>query len=64
MATKQKKQFRQLSDDELKQVKGGNIAKLLQDYSGKLLGKKYNADGECTENDQMTIASILKKDLL
>ena len=60
----QEKKFRELSDDELKQVKGGNIANPLQDYSGKLLGKKYDVNVECTENDQMTIASIPKKDLL
>ena len=60
----QEKKFRQLSDEELEQVNGGNIANPLQDYSGKLLGKKYDVNVECTENDQMTIASIPKKNLL
>ena len=61
---KEKKQFKELSDEELNQVNGGNNPILLQKNLEELSSKKYDAIGECIENVQMTISSILKKDLL
>ena len=61
---KEKKQFRQLSEEELEQVNGGNNVELSQEYLDKLSSIRCDANYECIKNESIQVSSIPKKDLL
>ena len=62
---KEKKQFRELSDEELEKVTGGIVVLAPgKQFTDIELCKMKNASGQCIENGSINVSSILKKDLL